>query len=102
MLQGMFGLANGEPVLSGGRVYLWLAAMLIIVWFMPNSWQLFRKYDSILVPNIAKGTGKEMPVPTGKFRIFILAPFGLTLCIVSLLVVIARGGDTQGFIYMIF
>jgi len=31
-----------------------------------------------------------------------LAPFGLALCIVSLLIVIALGGDTQGFIYMIF
>ena len=102
MLQGMFGLANGEPVLSGGRVYLWLAAMLIIVWFMPNSWQIFRKYDPILLPKIAKSAGKETPVPTGRFPIFMLAPLGLALCIVSLLIVIARGGDTQGFIYMIF
>ena len=40
-------------------MWLWLAAMLIVVWFMPNSWQVFRKYDPILVPKIAKGTAKR-------------------------------------------
>ena len=101
MLQGMFG-GVGDPVLAGGRAYLWLGAMLIIVWFMPNSWELFRKYDPVVVPQVVSSTEREIPVWLDRMRLPVLAPMCAMLFIVSLLVIIDRGGATQRFIYMIF
>ncbi len=101
MLQGMFGGA-GESVLAGGRAYLWLCAMLVIVWFMPNTWELFRKYDPVVVPPVASGTERVIPARLERLRLPVLAPMGVMLFIVSLLVIIDRGGATQRFIYMIF
>ena len=34
MLQGMFGMVNGEPVLSGTRTMFWVGLLLVIVWFL--------------------------------------------------------------------
>ena len=53
MLQGMFGLVTGEQVLSGTRTMLWIGILLVIVWFLP-SWQVFHRFNSVLVDKSAE------------------------------------------------
>ena len=104
MLQGMFGLVAGEPVLSGMRTILWIGILLLIVWFLPNSWQVFHRFNPVLVDKFAETSLSDydaLPVSLiGSKAIMIL--LGLAMAIVSILVVIDRGSDTQRFIYMIF
>ena len=104
MIQGMFGLAPGEPVLVGGREILWLAAMTFIVWFTPNTWQLFRHADPVVVPayTVPQGETGSARVAEWRFAPAVLVPLSIALAVVSALVVIDRGSQTQRFIYMIF
>ena len=101
MLQGMFGGGEGA-IIANSRTYLWLIAMLIIVWFMPNSWEMFRVYKPVIVPPGTYGTERKLTDFLERRQLPILAPIAAMLCLVSLLVIINRGGSTQTFIYMIF
>ena len=104
MLQGMFGLVAGEPVLSGTRTIFWIGMLLMIVWFLPNSWQVFHRYNPILVDEFSETSLSEykaLPVSLIGSKVFIVS-LGTAMAIASILVVIDRGSDTQRFIYMIF
>ena len=51
--KGMFGMVTGEPVLSGTRTIFWVGILLVIVWFLPNSWQVFHRFNPVLVDRSA-------------------------------------------------
>lgn len=104
MLQGMSALAPGQPVLSGGRELFWLAVMGFIVWFLPNTWQLFRHANPVVLPSaeLAKSDLFPLPAAVPNFGPAVLFPLSVAFAVVSLLVVIDRGNQTQRFIYMIF
>jgi alginate O-acetyltransferase complex protein AlgI len=106
VIQGMAGMTGGAggSVLETGRVWAMLAAMLAIVWLMPNTWQLFRLADPVVVPDIARSApdGTAIPVPRAGLRTSLMLPAGLVLGLTGLLVVLNRGAETQRFIYMIF
>ena len=104
MLQGMFGMVNGEPVLSGTRTMFWVGLLLVIVWFLPNSWQVFRRFNPVLVDRSAAAAltdYRAVPASTIGSKAM-MVPLGIAMAVVSILVVIDRGSDTQRFIYMIF
>lgn len=104
MLQGMFGLVSGASVLDGDRHFLWLVLMALLVWFTPNTWQLFRDAKPVVVPavaDVADEDGFSMRALT-RFRPAVMAPLIATIGFVGLFVVIDRGNQTQRFIYMIF
>jgi len=104
MLQGMFGLVSGTSVLEGGRPILWLTLVSLIVWFTPNTWQLFRDADPVVVP-AAAGKAAEGGCFSGvlmRFRRSIIVPLIVMTGIVGLFVVVNRGNEAQRFIYMIF
>lgn len=104
MLLGMFALAPGQSMLSGSRDLIWLAGMAVIVWFMPNTWQIFRRSDPVLIPPAFNADEKLLSDHIAEFRFMpsLIAPLTIVLAIVSFLVVIDRGNQTQRFIYMIF
>ena len=100
----MFSLDGREPVLSGPRTILWVGLLLAIVWFFPNSWQVFYRFKPVLVEKTAETTltkYKSFPVSFIGSKT-IMFPLGIAMAVVSILVVIDRGSDTQQFIYMIF
>ena len=104
MLQGMFGLVTGEQVLSGTRTMLWIGILLVIVWFLPNSWQVFHRFNPVLVDKSAETSlsgYKALPVSLIGSKA-IMVPLGLAMATVSILILIDRGSATQRFIYMIF
>ena len=84
-----------EAIRSVHDSFYWTSASVI-----PG--ELFRKYDPVVVPQVARSTERETPVWLERLRLPVLAPMGVMLFIVSLLVIIDRGGATQRFIYMIF
>ncbi len=102
MLQGMFGMVTGEPVLSGTRTIFWVGLLLVIVWFLPNSWQVFHRFNPVLVDRSAAASLTDCKAASAIGSKAIMVPLGLAMAVVSILVVIDRGSDTQRFIYMIF
>ena len=104
MLQAMFGMVTGEPVLSGTHTIFWVGLLLVIVWFLPNSWQVFNRFNPVLVDrSAAAALTNYRAVPASAIGSkAIMVPLGLAMAVVSILVVIDRGSDTQRFIYMIF
>ena len=102
MLQGMFGMVTGEPVLSGTRTIFWVGLPLVIVWFLPNSWQVFHRFNPVLVDRPAAASLTDCKAASAIGSKAIMVPLGLAMAVVSILVVIDRGSDTQRFIYMIF
>ena len=97
-------MVTGEPVLSGTRTIFWVGLLLVIVWFLPNSWQVFHRFNPVLVDRSAAASSTDhRTVPASAIGSnAILVPLGLAMAVVSILVVIDRGSDTQRFIYMIF
>ena len=104
MLQGMFGLEPGRTVLESGRHILWLVLVAFIVWCTPNTWQLFRKADPVVVPAVAGEADEDGVVvqTVMRFRRSVMVPLIVMIGIVGLFVVIDRGNQAQRFIYMIF
>ena len=76
----------------------------MIVWFLPNSWQVFHRFNPVLVDRSAAASVTDYRVvPASAIGSkAIMVPLGLAMAVVSILVVIDRGSDTQRFIYMIF
>lgn len=108
ILAGMSGLADGAPVFASGQVLAMLLAMLFIVWFTPNSCQMFRTVQPVIVPDRDVDSLSPAVPAEGWFasvlrlKSYALTPVLVVLGTVSLLIVIDRGGQTQKFIYMIF
>lgn len=104
MLQGMFGLVSGASVLDGGRHFLWLVLMALLVWFTPNTWQLFRDAKPVVVPSVAGAADEDgfSMRALSRFRPGVMVPLIATVGFVGLFVVIDRGNQAQRFIYMIF
>ena len=102
------GLSGAGQGLAGGQVALMLAAMLAIVWFTPNSCEMFRSVKPVIVPNReADVAGTDIDASSRWFaalslKAYALTPLVVVLGVVSLLIVIDRGAETQKFIYMIF
>jgi alginate O-acetyltransferase complex protein AlgI len=108
LLAGMSGFAGNPPELASAQVILWLAAMLFIVWFTPNSYQMFRAAQPVLVPGgyseddtSQHGTAIRISAAM-PLRRLAFTPLLVVLALVSVLIVIDQGGQTQRFIYMIF
>lgn len=104
VLQGMFGMTQGATVLEGGRHLLWLVLLAVIVWFMPNTWQIFREAEPVVVPATV-GPVEKAPIfapALMRFRSAVLLPIVAIVGFVGLFVVIDRGNQAQRFIYMIF
>jgi hypothetical protein len=108
LLAGMSGFGENRSELASAQVILWLVAMLFVVWFTPNTCQMFRAARPVLLP---PGHREDDTLQNRTaIRISSLVPlksFALTLllgvlALVSVLIVIDQGGQTQRFIYMIF
>ena len=83
---------------------LWIGILLVIVWFLPNSWQVFHRFNPVLVDKSAETSlsgYKALPVSLIGSKA-IMVPLGLAMATVSILILIDRGSATQRFIYMIF
>jgi alginate O-acetyltransferase complex protein AlgI len=113
VLAGMAGQADSDlsgagQGLAGGQVALMLAAMLAIVWFTPNSCEMFRSIKPVIIPkNEADIAGTDTDASSRwsavlRLKAYALTPLIVVLGVVSLLIVIDRGAETQKFIYMIF
>lgn len=79
-------------------VFLWLTALLPLVWFAPNVTALMRGADVVL------GTpppARSAPLPRG-YRPAWLTPFLATAAATAVLVLLVRGDQSARFIYMIF
>lgn len=108
LLTGMAGLADGG--LSVVRIHdlLVLAVMFLIVWFTPNSYEMFRSVRPVLEPKGAPdGDGVLGPAVTPSrpllhLKYYALTPVLIAIGLVGLLVVIDGGEKSQNFIYMIF
>jgi len=57
LLKGMFGASDavavqetGTILTDGTRVLAWLVALLVLVWAMPNTYQLFARFKPALLP----------------------------------------------------
>ena len=87
MLQGMFGMVTGEPVLSGTRTIFWVGFLLVIVWFLPNSWQVFHRFNPVLVDRSAAASVTDYRVvPASAIGSkAIMVPLGLAMAVVSIL-----------------
>ena len=104
MLQGMFGLAAGESSLAGHREVATLALMLALVWFAPNTWQLFADANPVVLPAVVEKTDGEryLPFAQSGFRQAAILPAAAILGVVSILVIVVQGNQIQRFIYMVF
>jgi len=85
-----------------------LAVMFLIVWFTPNSYEMFRSVRPVLEPKGAPdGDGVLGPAVTPSrpllhLKYYALTPVLIAIGLVGLLVVIDGGEKSQNFIYMIF
>lgn len=109
------GMAGHTGIGSGGagtQIMAMLVAMLAIVWFTPNSCEMFRFAKPVIFPD--KNGAESASDPRGateflspaigvlRSRTYVLTPLVVILGLVSLLIVIDGSGQTQKFIYMIF
>jgi alginate O-acetyltransferase complex protein AlgI len=100
VLHGMAGLNGVDTMSALGDTYLWIGILLAVVWLMPNTQQLFARWQPAFdyprdgVPPLALATH------------WAVRPAMVTTLVVSVLVALAvlsgRGGVTGEFIYMIF
>lgn len=108
VLAGMAGQAGTGDGFADGQVAAMLAVMLAIVWFTPNSCEMFRSVKPVILPgkdaDIAGGDPVTSSPWSGVLRLkaYALTPLVVVLGVVSLLIVIDGGGQAQKFIYMIF
>ena len=104
VLHGMAGLNGGFGEISLGALetngFVWLGAMLAIVWCAPNFKDLLGDFQPVL--NVTPGPSGTRHAAAMALRVYWLAPLVFTMAAVSLVVIILRGGGGQQFIYMIF
>ena len=67
-----------------------------------NSWQVFHRFNPVLVDRSAAASLTDCKAASAIGSKAIMVPLGLAMAVVSILVVIDRGSDTQRFTYMIF
>lgn len=108
LLTGMAGLADGGLSAARKRDLLVLAVMFLIVWFTPNSYEMFRSVRPMLVPEGAvdgegvTASALTQPLPLLRLKLYALTPLLIAIGIVGLLIVIDGGEQSHNFIYMIF
>lgn len=108
LLTGMAGLTDGG--LSAARTHdlLVLAIMFLIVWFTPNSYEMFRSVRPVLAPEGAAdregvpGSALARPLSLLRLKSYALTPLLIFIGLVGLLIVIDGGEQSNNFIYMIF
>ncbi len=108
LLTGMAGLVDGGISAARTLDLLILAMMFLIVWFTPNSYEMFRSVRPVLVPDDAVGgegaAGYALAGSPSLLRLksYVITPVLIAIGLVGLLIVIDSGEQTQTFIYMIF
>jgi alginate O-acetyltransferase complex protein AlgI len=107
VLTGMSGFGGGGLFAARAKDVMVLAVMFLIVWFTPNSCEMFRSVKPVLMPD--SDADAERPAVTGahfpavlRLKYYTLTPFLIVIGLVGLLIVIDGGEQSQNFIYMIF
>jgi D-alanyl-lipoteichoic acid acyltransferase DltB (MBOAT superfamily) len=95
------GIRFGYSATLAGDAFFWLALMLAIVWFAPNTQQILAHREPAFgLP--ASATRALLPAPARPAYGMLLGLGAASLIVVAVLIVVARGGQTGEFIYMIF
>jgi alginate O-acetyltransferase complex protein AlgI len=108
LLTGMAGLADSGLSTARLQDVLVLVVMVLIVWFTPNSCEMFRAVKPVLVPDNAVGEAEISPSAVARIpsmlrlKSYALTPVLIAIGLVGLLIVIDGGEQSQNFIYMIF
>lgn len=106
-LTGMSGMGGDGLLAARAQDVMVLATMFLIVWFTPNSCEMFRSVKPVLIPDSAAGAGTPV-VATVRFpamlrlKYYALTPVLIAIGFLGLLIVIDGGEQSQNFIYMIF
>jgi hypothetical protein len=107
VLTGMSGFGGGGLFAARAKDVMVLAVMFLIVWFTPNSCEMFRSVKPVLMPD--SDADAETPVVAGahllavlRLKYYALTPLLIVIGLVGLLIVIDGGEQSQNFIYMIF
>ncbi|MBO6948163.1 MAG: MBOAT family protein [Rhodospirillales bacterium] len=104
VLGGMAGLNGFGNVMNPTGtydlgIYLWLAVLLAVVWFTPNTQELVSERKPALG---FSPTGDFEHNPLWKTRSYWLLIFTLSCGFAALLTVVVKETSTQDFIYMVF
>ena len=108
ILAAMSGFVSGGTEVVHGQVLWMLPAMLLVVWFTPNSYEMFRSVRPMLEPErysdetTASAQESSKLSPILRLKSAVLAPYLVVIGLVTMLIVIDQGTQTQNFIYMIF
>ena len=107
-LAGMAGMGDSGLSAMRAQDLVVLAVMFLIVWFTPNSCEMFRSVRPVLVPDgteikpeIRAETVARVPLLL-RWKSYALTPLLITIGLVGLLIVVDGGEQSQKFIYMIF
>lgn len=108
LLTGMAGLAEDGRSDVRLRDVLVLAVMFLIVWFTPNSYEMFRSVRPVLVPegtaerDVVSGDTSTWLLSLLRLKSYAITPVLIVIGIVGLLITIDGGEQSNNFIYMIF
>jgi alginate O-acetyltransferase complex protein AlgI len=107
-LAGMAGIGDIGLLTARGKDLVVLAVLLFIVWFTPNSCEMFHSVRPVLVPDgmerkpiIRAEMAAQLPFLL-RWKSYALTPILIIIGLVGLLIVIDGSDHSQKFIYMIF
>ncbi len=93
------GVAAGKTSLLDVSSFGWLAALISIVWLVPNTQEWMAEFEPALDfrPRAAPLAGAIW-----RHRLLALVPFILSAAVLCVLIVVYRGDEMAPFVYMIF
>lgn len=96
-------VAYGHSPILAGDAFLWIAVLLAVAWFAPNTQRILGHLNPTLEPGADGAVAVRFASAERRslYNFFLAVAFGTSL-IVAALIIVARGGQSGEFIYMIF